>query len=56
MDKIEHFNQSGVMEGTTSIGVKHFTSMQQDVLDICDAKYVAEIKKHSTQQPAEVII
>lgn len=55
MVKIDNFNQSGVMEGATAVKANHFTSMKQDVLDLCDSKYDAKIKKCCAEQPIEVL-
>lgn len=54
VEKIERFNQSGVMEGTTAFGAKHFTSMKQDVLDLCESRYDAKVKKCCNEQPLQV--
>ena len=54
VEKIERFNQSGMMEGGTTIGAKHFTSMKQDVLDLCESRYDAKIKKCCNEQTIEV--
>lgn len=54
VEKIENFNQSGRMEGATAIGTKHFTSMKQDVLDLCESRYDAKMKKCCEEQSLEV--
>lgn len=54
VEKIEHFNQSGAMEGAKAIGSKHFTSMKQDVLDLCESRYDAKMKKCCEEQSIEV--
>ena len=55
MVKIENFNQTGVMEGARAVQVHNFTSMKQDVLDLCDSRYDAKIKKCCAEQSIEVL-
>lgn len=56
MVKIENFNQTGVMEGATAIQGHNFTSMKQDVLDLCDSRYDAKMKKCCAEQSIEVLL
>ena len=56
VEKIEKFNRFGTMEGATTIGTKHFTSMKQDVLDLCESRYDAKIKKCCEEQSVEVSV
>lgn len=56
VEKIEKFNQFGTMEGATAIGTKHFASMKQDVLDLCESRYDAKIRKYCEEQPVEVSV
>lgn len=54
--KIENFNQSGTMEGATAIGTKHLSSMKQDILDLCDSRYDAKVKKCCEERSIEVSV
>jgi hypothetical protein len=54
VEKIENFNRSGVMEGATVNKAKHYTSMKRDVLDLCDSRYDAKVKKYCEEQSVEV--
>ena len=54
VEKIEKFNKSGKMEGATYFGAKHFTSMKQDVLDLCDSRYDAKVMKYCKDENMKV--
>ena len=56
VDKIEKFNATGAMEGASGSekGAKLYSSMKQEVMDMCESKYDAEIKKYCIDQPNEV--
>lgn len=55
VDKIEKFNATGLMEGAPSAaGAKLYSSMKQEVMDMCESKYDAEIRKYCIDQPTEV--
>ncbi len=56
VDKIEKFNATGEMEGVSgsSKGPKVYSSMKQEVMDMCESKYDAEVRKYCIDQPTEV--
>ena len=56
VDKIEKFNTTGEMEGgpTSKNKAKLYSSMKQEVIDMCESKYDSEIRKYCIEQPTEV--